>query len=289
GWAYFGRRYYDPEVGKWTTPDPLGYMDSPNVYCFVHNRPLKYIDPDGRFGSEVCKYESFVNCFQQNCYYQAQWDDDPDIYPMGTNYQYSSTFTVGTPIYSGVDLISVNGVLNSLDDAKASAKIISDMAGGHTVKGVHNQSYGLLMDLFESLLGLMGIPTRPAYLIKETLEGCDPNSELLLTPHSQGGIHATNAIPMLDEEVRQRLHVMGIAPANLIPKGQVREAKHFVSFDIVPLFGRVLNITRETEPVIYIKSLPGTPFIDHSFNSPTYDKPLRTDINNFIKTYGQPL
>ncbi len=23
GWIYFGRRYYDPEVGRWTTPDPL--------------------------------------------------------------------------------------------------------------------------------------------------------------------------------------------------------------------------------------------------------------------------
>ena len=48
GWIYYGRRYYDAEVGKWTSPDPLGFVDSPNVYCFVLNNPLKYIDPDGR-------------------------------------------------------------------------------------------------------------------------------------------------------------------------------------------------------------------------------------------------
>src|SRR5262249_17862311 len=53
GWVFFGRRYYDPEVGKWITPDPLRFIDGPNVYCFVKNRPIKYLDPDGRWLSEL--------------------------------------------------------------------------------------------------------------------------------------------------------------------------------------------------------------------------------------------
>lgn len=49
GFIYFGRRYYDPEIGRWTTPDPVGYADGPNLYAYVHNHPLAYIDPDGQF------------------------------------------------------------------------------------------------------------------------------------------------------------------------------------------------------------------------------------------------
>ena len=49
GFIYFGRRYYDPEVGRWTTSDPASFADGPNLYAYVHNHPLAYIDPDGQF------------------------------------------------------------------------------------------------------------------------------------------------------------------------------------------------------------------------------------------------
>lgn len=49
GFYYFGQRYYSPEIGRWITPDPAGFADGPNLYAYVHNRPLHYIDPDGRF------------------------------------------------------------------------------------------------------------------------------------------------------------------------------------------------------------------------------------------------
>ncbi len=44
GWIYFGRRYYDPVTGRWTTPDPLGFADGPNLYAYVHNNPLTHFD-----------------------------------------------------------------------------------------------------------------------------------------------------------------------------------------------------------------------------------------------------
>ena len=49
GFIYFGRRYYAPDIGRWITPDPAGYADGPNLYAYVHNHPLAYIDPDGQF------------------------------------------------------------------------------------------------------------------------------------------------------------------------------------------------------------------------------------------------
>ncbi len=58
GFIYFGRRYYDPEIGRWVTPDPAGYADGPNLYAYVHNKPLIYIDPDGRFADAI--YQAVV-------------------------------------------------------------------------------------------------------------------------------------------------------------------------------------------------------------------------------------
>ena len=48
GFVYFGRRFYDPTAGRFVTADPLGFADGPNRYVYVGNRPLVFIDPDGR-------------------------------------------------------------------------------------------------------------------------------------------------------------------------------------------------------------------------------------------------
>ena len=33
---------------RWQTTDPIGFQDSLNLYCYVHNNPFCYKDPDGR-------------------------------------------------------------------------------------------------------------------------------------------------------------------------------------------------------------------------------------------------
>lgn len=44
---YFGERYYDPELARWITPDPLGFRDGPNLYAYLHGNPVFGIDPTG--------------------------------------------------------------------------------------------------------------------------------------------------------------------------------------------------------------------------------------------------
>jgi RHS repeat-associated protein len=52
GFYVCGARYYAPWLGRWTSPDPLGTVDGYNVYAYVRNDPVNWIDPDGTNGEE---------------------------------------------------------------------------------------------------------------------------------------------------------------------------------------------------------------------------------------------
>lgn len=47
GLHYNDRRYYDPELGQYLTPDPIGLHGGVNSYAYVDGNPLKYVDPSG--------------------------------------------------------------------------------------------------------------------------------------------------------------------------------------------------------------------------------------------------
>jgi RHS repeat-associated protein len=54
GLDYFGARYYGSNMGRWMSPDPKGNSvadfanpQSWNMYAYVLNNPLKYVDPTG--------------------------------------------------------------------------------------------------------------------------------------------------------------------------------------------------------------------------------------------------
>ncbi|WP_431970062.1 SpvB/TcaC N-terminal domain-containing protein [Nocardia sp. bgisy134] len=47
GLYYHGARYYAPWLGRWTSPDPAGVVDGPNLYVYVRDNPIKLTDPTG--------------------------------------------------------------------------------------------------------------------------------------------------------------------------------------------------------------------------------------------------
>ena len=44
---YFRARWYEPETGRWLSPDPIGISGGLNLYAFCENDPVNYIDPSG--------------------------------------------------------------------------------------------------------------------------------------------------------------------------------------------------------------------------------------------------
>jgi RHS repeat-associated protein len=47
GFVYFRNRYYDPQLGRFATTDPMGYTDGPSMYAFERNDPSNTKDPFG--------------------------------------------------------------------------------------------------------------------------------------------------------------------------------------------------------------------------------------------------
>jgi len=47
GLLFMRARYYDPEVGRFISKDPIGFLGGLNLYAFVANNPIKFIDPMG--------------------------------------------------------------------------------------------------------------------------------------------------------------------------------------------------------------------------------------------------
>jgi RHS repeat-associated protein len=50
GYYDYGFRFYDPLAQRWLNRDPLGEEYDINLYRFVYNSPLNYVDPDGLWG-----------------------------------------------------------------------------------------------------------------------------------------------------------------------------------------------------------------------------------------------
>ena len=52
GIQYFGARWYEPELGRFLSADPVQFRDdnifSFNRYAYANNNPYRFVDPDGR-------------------------------------------------------------------------------------------------------------------------------------------------------------------------------------------------------------------------------------------------
>lgn len=48
----FGARWYDPALGRFLSPDPLGFVDGPNRYAYCVGDPVNFVDPWGLCGEK---------------------------------------------------------------------------------------------------------------------------------------------------------------------------------------------------------------------------------------------
>jgi RHS repeat-associated protein len=63
GFCYMGARYYDPQVGRFISEDPIGFEGGDvNLYNYVGANPVNRIDPSGE-SSAIVGFEGFAGAF----------------------------------------------------------------------------------------------------------------------------------------------------------------------------------------------------------------------------------
>ncbi len=56
---YYRARWYSPALGRFMSRDPLGYADGVNLYAYVGNNPVSFVDPWGLKASSIIPTESW--------------------------------------------------------------------------------------------------------------------------------------------------------------------------------------------------------------------------------------
>ncbi|MFF0284090.1 SpvB/TcaC N-terminal domain-containing protein [Rhodococcus aetherivorans] len=64
GLNYHVARYYAPWLGRWTSTDPIGLSDGPNLYIYAGGNPIMSNDPGGRTTKSI-RVESNIEIFKK--------------------------------------------------------------------------------------------------------------------------------------------------------------------------------------------------------------------------------
>jgi uncharacterized protein RhaS with RHS repeats len=64
--SYYRARYYDPNVGRFTSEDPLAFVGGIDFYGYVLNRPIQVADPRGLSPQDVQRIRQICHSCVQN-------------------------------------------------------------------------------------------------------------------------------------------------------------------------------------------------------------------------------
>lgn len=296
---YFGNRFYNPELGRWMTPDPQGYEDGPNLYAYVHNNPLTNVDLFGlmtfSFSLQHVPVPNVLPNISEIAKCIKEWSTV--FYVEKGRIEKSCIFdlsAVGRRNLKGGSIhIFVNGMDNTKEEATESALHISDLGEGVNVYVVYNSTGGRCADICEAIVErIFGGLSEPSVLAKDFIldwsHTAPAGACCYVTGHSQGDIKLNNVLKVLPEEVAKRVYVLAIAPGAFIDRQLCGNVQHYVAAwyrDIVPWFDPY-NRFIARKNMIVLESKAGAQKHDHKFVSPTYDDAIKDFLADAIKKHG---
>ena len=111
---YLRTRYYDPEVGRFISPDCVSVFDASrntvnglNLYAYCSNNPVMYYDPDGRFFKKIGRWlnNNVIKPLGDIIESAGDWFNNNVLNPFGKSVEKASDWAIDTlsnfnPIYS---------------------------------------------------------------------------------------------------------------------------------------------------------------------------------------------
>jgi len=206
------------------------------------------------------------------------------------------------------DISLINGIDNTFEEALSSANYIRSLGTDLSIEGTYNHSNGKLMDLLEVFTcNYNGFsPNTGNLLISRWTNFYNrnidrPNAKILHFCHSQGAIHTRNALMKLPKEIRNRIIVVNIAGATVIPEEMCFHAHNYVSKKDIVHYGEDLALSialladdedradflrsfvDNKSQIIYLEPHEGATGIDHSILSPTYASTIRKHLIEYLE------
>lgn len=288
GFSNFGRRWYASALGRWITRDPLGYDAGPNLYAYVDNRPLLFVDVLGLYATKNKGPQSDGGGWKFGINILGF-----DIY---RNDQKACVERIGDKQRERLTSTFVNGMANNLDDARASTRLASNHVGGQ-VTMIFDPKRGGIGDLGKFALLQMGGTTEACDLLVETwtknYKEQGDNHFYIHYCHSNG-VTTTLRAAELNPAVAKKICVIAVAPAVIIPDGIFRDAVNIVHRGDIVGRNAVDNFSRYQaecfnkrldEPAANIAYIGNTWDISHGFGIQDYQKSAGNFTDHFMDKY----
>ena len=206
GFIYFGRRYYDANIGRWTTPDPAEYDDGPNLHAYVHNNPLGNFDAYGlwalpswentmdfgnRIGTGLCNLAAQASEFLGNIFCTIGRElmpcpllkdlfqfpghllrgNSPSSYVMSyrETHSYYKLVGTGTEGFSS-NMIITNGIsVSSAEAEERTRKSYNSVDGRYDTYVSYNADHGFMSNIFECVGQFFGVKTHATEVLGECM------------------------------------------------------------------------------------------------------------------------
>lgn len=322
---YFGKRYYDPTIGRWITPDPLGFIEGPNLYAFCGNNPLHNRDLYGLFSfsdfwnSVTSAIENFFQSFIEKTTQAIQYIRDQCSFSKIQSHLdqigeqlFGKTFLAMMGCYNpealekgiygsgevgNIRITAINGILNLREHCAGGVALLSDAHGGVNVHYIFYPSEGWTKDLFNVVLSKLGYVTPHAKLLAATwkdliqeMGGTSGNGLIIHYAHSIGGTNTEIAKSLLTPEEQKMIRVITIGSATVVAKGGFESVTNYISHRdgviMADFFGYFKALIQNDSHVICIGSPWGIPLIDHLLTMETYRRLIEVLGQQFCETYG---
>lgn len=323
GLVFFGKRYYEPSIGRFTTKDPMQFLDGPNRYAFAHNNPLANRDIDGLYS--VCEvwdtvYSSIVKGYDQlyslsnqafleikkRVDYLNLMREHVDIHSQNmvgkmifilTGYQAGEAeqgVYGNGEINDKIRVTWINGILNIHPLFMQTVKTFSETHGGTNIHYVFRPTDGWGRDLINAVISILGYTSadakRLAHTWKDLLKEMGPDGMILHYAHSIGGTESYAALHLISTEERRRIRMITFGSATIIPNYGLDSSINYLSrCDFMGYVHLIESYIFTDYHIEYVGSYFGYPLIDHLLHMDTYAQVIEQVGLRFVDHYGSQI